>query len=240
MRPVRRLASGFYPALGHSPRAFSRPGGSAASAAGFTLIEVLLATVLLAAALTLAFATLRAAGATVQRGEAMAARNERIRAVSEFLRRRIGGAQGIVFDLDQASGASRRFGGEMERMRFVADLPDYLGRGGPHLHELVVVRSGKDMALLVDFTMVMAGQTIAERNARPPEPLADGLRSVEFAYRTLGKRGVPGPWLYTWEHPEALPLQVRVRIEDAQGAWPDMVVALPLAASYGVAPEDQP
>ena len=125
-------------------------------------------------------------------------------------------------------------------MRFVADLPDYLGRGGPHLHELGVARSGEGIALEVDFTMVMAGQTIAERNARPPEPLADGLRSVEFAYRTLGKRGVPGPWLYEWQHPDALPLQVRVRIEDAQGAWPDMVVALPLAASYGVAPEDQP
>ena len=209
-------------------------------ASGFTLIEVLLATMLLAAALTLAFATLRAAGATAQRGEAMAARNERIRAVSEFRRRRIGGAQGIVFELDEASGASRRFGGEAQRMRFVADLPDYLGRGGPHLHELDVSRSGKGIALQVDFSMVMAGQTIAGRNARPPEPLADGLRSVEFAYRTLGKRGVPGPWLYAWEHPDALPLQVRLRIADAQGAWPDMVVALPLAASYGVAPEDQP
>lgn len=209
-------------------------------ASGFTLIEVLLATMLLAAGLTLAFATMRAAGATAQRGEAMAARNERIRAVSEFLRRRIGGAQGIVFDLDEASGASRRFGGEVQRMRFVADLPDYLGRGGPHLHELGVANSGKGIALQVDFIMVMAGETIRERNARLPEPLADGLRSVEFAYRTLGKRGVPGPWRYAWEHPDALPLQVRVRIADAQGAWPDMVVALPLAASYGVAPEDQP
>ncbi len=207
---------------------------------GFTLIEVLLATMLLAAGLTLAFATLRAAGATAQRGEAMAARNERIRAVSEFLRRRIGGAQGIVFDLDEATGASRRFGGEAQRMRFVADLPDYLGRGGPHLHDLGVANSGKGIALQVDFTMVMAGETIRERNARPPEPLADGLRRVEFAYRTLGKRGVPGPWLYEWEHPDALPMQVRVRIADAQGAWPDMVVAVPLAASYGVAPGDQP
>ena len=216
MRPVRPLAS------------------------GFTLIEVLLATMLLAAALTLAFATLRAAGATAQRGEAMAERNERIRAVSEFLRKRIGSAQGIVFDLDEASGASRRFGGEVQRMRFVADLPDYLGRGGPHLHELRAGNSGNGVTLQVDFTMVMAGESIRERDARPPEPLADGLRSVDFAYRTLGKRGVPGPWLYEWQHPDALPLQVRVRIADAQGAWPDMVVSLPLAASYGVAPEDQP
>ena len=48
--------------------------------------------------------------------------------------------------------------------------------------------------------------------------LAGGLRGVEFAYRTLGKRGVPGPWLYQWERPDALPMQVRVRIADAQGA----------------------
>ena len=207
---------------------------------GFTLIEVLLATMLLAAGLALAFATVRAAGATAQRGEAMAARNERIRAVSEFLRTRIGGAQGIVFDLDQSTGASRRFAGTADRMRFVADLPDYLGRGGPHLHELRLARDGGDMALLVDFRMVLAGETIDAGDARPPEPLADGLRSVEFTYRALDKRGVPGPWLYEWTHPEGLPLQVRVRIEDARGAWPDVVVALPMAASYGVVPEDMP
>ncbi len=32
---------GFPPALGHSPRAFSRPGSSAARAAGFTLLEMI-------------------------------------------------------------------------------------------------------------------------------------------------------------------------------------------------------
>ena len=80
--------------------------------AGFTLLEVLLATALLATGLMLAFATLRAAGATAQRGEALAERNERSRAVSDFLRRRIGGAQGIVYELDQSSGTSKRFEGD--------------------------------------------------------------------------------------------------------------------------------
>jgi general secretion pathway protein J len=204
--------------------------------AGFTLIEVLLATMLLAAGLALGFATVRAAGATAQRGEALAARNERIRAVSEFLRRRIGGAQGIVFGLDPGTGASQRFAGDRQQVRFVADLPDYLGRGGPHLHDLAVARGGDGLALQVDFRMVQAGATVDGTRARPPEPLADGLRSVEFAYRTMGARGEPGPWLYRWDHPEALPLQVRVRIADAQGAWPDLVVALPMSASYGVQP----
>ena len=207
---------------------------------GFTLIVVLLATVLLAAGLALGFATVRAAGASAQRGEAIAERNERIRAVSEFLRRRIGGMQGLVFELDPESGESRRFAGEAESMRFVADLPDYLGRGGPHLHALGVARDGDGFALQVDFRMVLAGETIEGSRARPPEPLADGLRSVEFAYRGPGKDGKPAPWLYEWEHPEALPAQVRVRIVDAQGAWPDLVVAPPAAGSYGVPPEAGP
>ena len=204
---------------------------------GFTLIEVLLATMLLASGLALGFATVRAAAATAQRGEAIAERNERIRAVSEFLRRRIGGMQGLVFELDPETGASRRFAGEAESMRFVADLPDYLGRGGPHLHALGVARDGDGFALQIDFRIVLAGETIEGSHARPPEPLADGLRSVEFAYRGPGKGGRPAPWLYEWEHPEALPSQVRVRIVDAQGAWPDLVVAPAAAGSYGVPPE---
>ena len=148
--------------------------------AGFTLIEVLLATMLLAAGLALGFATVRAAGATAERGEAMAARNERMRAVSEFLRSRIGGAQGIVFRLDPASGQAQRFTGDAHSMRFVADLPDYLGRGGPHLHELSVARLGDRAGAAGRFPHGGRRQGDRARDARPPEPLADGLRSVQF------------------------------------------------------------
>ena len=224
-------------AAGNCRRVRRGPGGGAASAAGFTLMEVLLATMLLAAGLALGFATLRAAAATAQRGEAMAARNERIRAVSEFLRRRIGGAQGIVFALDQATGVSRRFEGDAQSMRFVADLPDYLGRGGPHLHQLALAGEDGAQALRVEFLMVQAGETIPDRNARPPDPLATGLRSLRFAYRTSRQGDAPPPWEPRWAHPQALPAQVRVQIVDAQGPWPDLVVAVPLAASYGAAPE---
>lgn len=204
---------------------------------GFTLIEVLLATMLLAAGLTLGFATLRAAGATVERGEAMAARNERMRAVSEFLRSRIGGAQGIVFNLDQATGQAQRFAGDARSMRFVADLPDYLGRGGPHLHELSIEGRESGQALQVDFRIVVAGETLPTPNPRPPEPLADGLRSVQFAYRTNTQDGKLGAWQPQWDYPESLPLQVRVQIADTRGPWPLLIIALPQAANGGIAVE---
>ena len=86
------------------------------SVRGFTLIEVLLATVLLAAGLALALTTLRAATATVDRGEALAQRSERMRAVAGFLRRRIASAQQIAFETDEASGQSRLFIGEPARL----------------------------------------------------------------------------------------------------------------------------
>lgn len=209
--------------------------GSFSRSRGFTLIEVLLATMLLAAGLALGFATVRAAGATVERGEAMAARNERMRAVSEFLRSRIGGAQGIIFNLDEATGQAQRFIGDAQSMRFVADLPDYLGRGGPHLHEFRVDGRGDTQVLQVDFRMVLAGKTLATADVRPPEPLVEGLRSVRFSYRANSEGAEPPVWQSQWEQPEALPQQVRVEITDAHGTWPILVIALPQAASYGVA-----
>jgi hypothetical protein len=69
---------------------------------------VLLATVLLAAGLALAFATLGAATRTAQRGEAIAERSERIRAVEGFLRRRIAATRAVPFAFDSATSLPQR------------------------------------------------------------------------------------------------------------------------------------
>ena len=192
-------------------------------ARGFTLIEVLLATLLMAAGLALAFATLRSATAMVQRGEAIAQRSERIRSAETFLRRRIASAQMIGFATDPQTQQQSRFLGEPQRMRFVSDLPDYLGRGGPYLHELSVV----DGRLLVSFTLVQGGQAVEEAKPREPEPLASDLRSVRFRYRGINAEGGMGEWQERWTSTDVLPVQVAVVVESADGTrWPDMVVTI--------------
>ena len=201
---------------------------------GFTLIEILLATMLLAAGLALGFATLRAATATVDRGEAMAARTERMRAVQGFLRKRLASATPIAFAIEDDSGRMIRFIGEPTRMRFVADLPDYLGRGGPHLHDIAVLDDG-GRRLAVSFAMVMAGQTIEDRDARPPEALVPDLAEARFRYRGVDEEGRLGDWTETWEQPDALPLQVSVELASRDGgAWPPLVVSLPQRIGGGV------
>jgi len=204
-----------------------------ASQRGFTLIEVLLATVLLAAGLALAFATLRAATASAQRGEEIARHSERVRAVELFLRRRIGGTRPLAFAQDEATGTPIRFIGGEERIRFVADLPDYLGRGGPYLHDLQLVDGADGPELRVGFALVMAGETFEDDPPREPELLAGELASARFRYRTLGDDGRLGEWQERWETADRLPLQVEVVLEDRAGRpWPPLVVALPLAGSY--------
>ena len=195
---------------------------------GFTLIEVLLATVLLAAGLALAFATLRAATATVQRGEGLAQRSERMRAVEGFLRRRVTSALPMKFGTDTSSGTVLRFIGERQRMRFVADIPDYLGRGGPYLHDI----AAGDNGLAISFGMVQAGQIVEERTPRAPEPLVRDLRSLKLRYRGLNDDGSLGDWQDEWPTADRLPLQVSIEIEsESIGKWPPLVVALPQAGN---------
>ena len=204
-------------------------------ARGFTLIEVILATVLLASGLALAFASLRAASVTTTRGEQVAQRDERMRAVSGFLRRRLASARSIAYALDPTTGQQLRFSGDGAQMRFVADLPDYLGRGGPYVHTLRVVRDGDTERIEVGLAMALGGQAIEESPPRPPDVLVDGLGEVRFRYRGMNADGQLGGWSDTWNAPEALPLQVSIDLADKDGrAWPSLVVALPLASSDGI------
>lgn len=200
-------------------------------ARGFTLVEVLLATVLLAAGLALAFATLGAASRTAARGEAMAQYSERMRAVEGFLRTRLSGARPVSFGLDPDNNLPQRFIGEPERVRFVADLPDYLGRGGPYLHDFAVASDGDDTRMTLALAMVLAGQTVEERQPRPPEPLVEGLKSAHFRYAGRNDQGEL-VWNDRWEFVDRLPQMIEVTLSDRNGrAWPTLVVALPLATS---------
>lgn len=202
--------------------------------AGFTLIELLVATVLLAAAMTLGFATLRASSHAATRGEQRAQRNERMRAVEGFLRKRIASALPVAFDLDSRTGNPSRFTGDNERLRFVADLPAYLGRGGPHLHDITVVRDGDGVRLQAQFAVVLANKVVEEPNPRPPESLVGGLREVKIRYRALDPQMRIADWQDAWTQADRMPLQVRIDIVDASGeAWPPIVVSLPQAAGYG-------
>jgi len=197
---------------------------------GFTLIEVLLATALLAAGLTLAFATLRSAQTVTQRGDAVAARSERMRTVEGFLRQRLAAALPVAMGKDAQTQRPLRFVGQPQRMRFVADVPDYLGYGGPYLHDIAVDGTAPARRLGLRLSQVQAGVEIVPSQKVTPEVLAADLVEVHFAYRGFDpQQGRLGEWQDAWTQTERLPQWVRIEVRDARGAWPPLLVALPQA-----------
>lgn len=213
--------------------------GRASAPRGFTLVEVLLATALMAGGLALAFATIAAASKTATRGEAMAANSERMRAVAGFLRTRIAAARAVPFALDESSGLPQRFIGEPDRLRFVADLPDYLGQGGPYLHDFSVEDAGDGVRVTLALSLVLAGEAFDDDPPRAPELLADGLEDARFRYRALDETGALADWQERWTATDQLPLLVEVTLRDANGReWPPIVIAprLAVAGGVGVAP----
>lgn len=196
--------------------------------AGFTLIEVLLATALLVGGLALAFATIRSAMAISQRGEAVAAHNERMRAVEGFLRRRLAMATRTATTPPDPTREPVYFAGDAQHMLFVSELPGYLGRGGPYVHELALRPDGRNQRLNLTLTLVQNGERIEETPPRAPELLVDGLRGVHFRYRGIDPRtGDVGAWQDRWDDTRRLPLLVSIDVQPAQGpAWPTLVVAL--------------
>lgn len=201
---------------------------------GFTLIEVLLATALLAGGLALAFVTVRSAMAISQRGETMAADNERMRAVQGLLRRQLEQALRSPIEPFDPAREPLFLIGQAQRLRFVSELPGYLGRGGAYVHDLQVVPDGDGdgdgdgVRLQLGLVMVQDGVQLPETPARAPEQLAAGLRRVTLRYRGRdATTGELGEWLDEWEDTRRLPLLVALQVEPRRGpAWPQLVVAL--------------
>ena len=106
---------------------------------GFTLVELLMAITLLAMILTLAYQGLRVGTQAVSRGEALVDRTNRMRIVHQFLRNQLSRVLPLTLssdeDADGEAPAIIMFEGEDDRMRFVAPMPGYLSRGGPHGRE---------------------------------------------------------------------------------------------------------
>lgn len=196
---------------------------------GFSLVEVLLATALLATGIVLAFATLANATAATERAEALAQRQERLRAVQAFIRRQVEGALPLPYEYIEATGEATVFESDGRTLRFVAPMPGYLSRGGPHLQTFTLASSASGQRLEFQHQLLTPdGPLEAERE---PEVLIDGIAEGAFEVRTLGDDGEPTDWTRDWEREGEFPrlLRLRLRLRDERAQWPELVAAPRLA-----------
>ena len=211
-------------------------GPCGARARGFTLIEIILATMLLALGLAIAFSSMHSANASVQRAELAAGRNEHLRAVQGLLYRTLQSAQPLVLSRDEENQQITYLDGAHDKMQFVAPMPGYLSRGGPYAVTLQLVPGGTAGTRKLQFAFAMlVNEKPLEADTRiPPEDLLDGIADAHFEYRGLGQDAKIGDWQTEWNRPAELPLEVRLilRFADPNQPWPAFSTALPLGFAH--------
>lgn len=195
-------------------------------AAGFTLLEMLIAITLLALLMAMAFGTLRGAISATRSGERTVSWTNQTRTVQEFLRRQLSHAMAIPFERMDDIGENRVFVADRDELRFVAPLPGHLANGGPHVQWIAIAGD----QLLFDHAQLNGYDHADPKANNPREPvlLMQGFSSAHFEYRGLDETGELGDWSRQWDNVQQLPLMVRMVVEfdEPNRDWPDLEIAV--------------
>jgi general secretion pathway protein J len=206
---------------------------------GFTLLEILIAIVLLAVMMTLLLGTFRVAASTWDKGEKKAAQINRMVIVTNFLRSQIGGAMAIKEPPNPTLGDQPPviFYGAAERLRYVGAIPAQV-HGGIYQFELYLsdTQSGEGHK---DLRAAICPLLKAKDNAPQPPCLqqddkiddvaiVEDIDSVAFHYVGQADPNIPGQGLgapsdawQSHEMPSIVAIDVTPQGEDP---WPTIIV----------------
>jgi len=198
-------------------------------ARGFTLLEVMLAILLLAVLLAGTYGAIRTAVHAMHSGELAIDRTNRLRVAQEFVRRQISRIMPLAFSQDQNTNTNFVFEGKGNFMRFVAPMPGYLSKGGPYVQTLSFAGSRRGGKQLLFTDEMLNGFDIDQKSDNEPSVLLDEIADGHFEYRTIDDQGELTDWSDRWEDPSVTPVMVRVVVRmqpEAHVDFPEMEIPL--------------
>lgn len=195
---------------------------TAPRSAGFSLLELLLALTLMSMLLALAYGGLRASTQATEKGQSILDDSNRIRMAHQFVRRQLTQMLPLAFEEDETQRQRAVFRGESNRIRYVAQMPGYLGFGGPQVQELEFIRGEEGLELVLSHSLLQ-GFEEEFLYAREPILLLDKIQSAEFSFLGIDETGEMTTWSPSWDEESILPAAVSLEIEfteDVYLQWP--------------------
>ena len=197
---------------------------------GFTLIEVLVAMMLLSLLLAGVWGGIHTATHAIRSGDVAIERMNRLRVTEQFLRRQLSHAMPLAFGRDQSTGENFIFQGKRDEMRFVAPMPGYLSKGGAYVQTLQISRAGSGKQLTFASDMLNGFDLDKHKNTDDTQTLLiDGIAEGKFEYRGVDDQGELDDWTDDWDDPTRLPVMVRIDFamrQDSGMTWPTMDIPL--------------
>ena len=210
---------------------YHRPGlpPTPARNAGFTLLEIMVAMVVLALIVTTAFGAVRLGERSWEAGHARSSEMETMRSVAGVLQRQFN--QILPLTWTRGTETILAFNGNRERIRFIAPAPQHGGSTGLFEYTLTVETDNDDARLVLSYHLHdpdMEG--FAPDGSEPHRVLlVDQLKSASFDFYGAPVADEPPDWYSQWSfEAEAYPLLVQARLirQDHQPQWPELVLAL--------------
>jgi general secretion pathway protein J len=192
------------------------------AAAGFTLVELLLALTLMSMLLALAYGGLRASTRATDKGQAILEDSGRIRMAHQFVRKQLNQMAPLAFAENEEDGGRTVFEGDSTSIRYVAPMPGYLGFGGPQVQELTLISGDDGYALVLSHALLKDFEE-ANLYVREPIMLLEKIESAEFSFLSRDETGEIVGWADRWMDPGILPEAVSLDIEfteDIYIQWP--------------------
>lgn len=202
---------------------------------GFTLIELVVAMVLVAAMMSLVYSGLTYALKSWDAADA-AGRRAADRVLAQgFLRREI--MEMFPLRWKDPSAVKFAFEGDENRLHFVSSRPAGVALGGLSLVGVEV----EDGARVRSRNLVMR-RAVADPDAKDFAPLdaaersilIEDVDSVSFSYYGAENDFAEPQWAPQWKYPGRMPEMVRMKVKLADGsALPDLVVKVVVAEEAG-------
>ena len=196
----------------------------APNAAGFTLVEILVAVTLLGLLMAALFGGVQLGVRAWEASEERLDESSRLATVQGFLRERL--AQAYLLDnLAPRADARPAFAGEPDRLSFVTLMPEHLGGGFQRMVLAVTTADeGSDLALTW-WPAELDDAAVNPDILRSRVLLAD-VAELRLAYfGSVGRDQTPA-WHEVWQQPvlpQLVRVQLRFRDQDVR-SWPDLIV----------------
>lgn len=204
-------------------------------AAGFTLLEVVVALTLLSGLLLLIFSGLRLGVRSWDAGALRGDKSDQMLLASSFVRKELTAA--FPWRFKDSLAVKLAFKGEKQSLRFVSMRPAEIGGGG-----LAFVAFDFDPAKAQETggRLVMR-RTLAAAEAKDFDALdsiekftlMDGVTDVQFEFYGAENDTNTPLWADHWDYPQRLPSHVRLTMKAGDEKLPEIVVALKLGEEAG-------
>jgi general secretion pathway protein J len=195
---------------------------------GFTLLELIVALVLLGLLSAVLFGSVRLAGQSTDRGEAAVEAAANMRLAQQFLRTNLEAQHPLR--MRKMVDWPLLFAGTRDELRYASNLPARVAGGGVWFYRLVVLTSDARSPLVLERMIPdLAADAFPDFTNAERSVLADDIASLQIGYFGRDPDAAPTvepTWRDTWDDTQRLPLLIRVDVTPKRGApWPTLYVA---------------